>query len=80
MRMARAGVLFLLAQQRDDGGFTDARYAYWPNSEITPNVWVAITSIAMTALLEHRAAHADLQPASTRRCPRRSVHRRSESV
>ena len=59
--MARAGVLFLLAQQRDDGGFTDARYAYWPNSEITPNVWVAITSIAMTALLEHRAAHADLQ-------------------
>ncbi|HZN40510.1 MAG TPA: hypothetical protein VFD82_17025, partial [Planctomycetota bacterium] len=59
--MARGGVEFLLAQQRDDGGFTDARYAYWPNSEITPNVWVAITSIAMTALLEHRAAHADLQ-------------------
>jgi hypothetical protein len=59
--MARAGVEFLLKQQRDDGGFTDARYAYWPNSEITPNVWVAITSIAMTALLEHRAALPDLQ-------------------
>lgn len=59
--MARAGVEFLLAAQRDDGGFTDARYAYWPNSEITPNVWVAITSIALTALWEHRAAHPDLQ-------------------
>lgn len=58
--MARAGVEFLLAQQRDDGGFTDSRYAYWPNSEITPNVWVAITAIALTALLEHRAACPDL--------------------
>jgi hypothetical protein len=55
------GVEFLLAQQRDDGGFTDARYAYWPSSEITPNVWVAITSLAMTALWEHRAARPDLQ-------------------
>ncbi|MBM4063475.1 MAG: hypothetical protein FJ265_20610, partial [Planctomycetes bacterium] len=60
--MARTAVEFLLAQQRDDGGFTDARYAYWPSSEITPNVWVAITSIALTALWEHRAAHPDLQP------------------
>lgn len=59
--MARGGVEFLLAQQRDDGGFTDARYAYWPNSEITPNVWVAITAIALTALWEHRAGHPDLQ-------------------
>ena len=58
--MARGAVEFLLAQQRDDGGFTDARYAYWPTSEITPNVWVAITAIALTALLEERAAHPDL--------------------
>ena len=58
----RSGVEFLLSQQRDDGGFTDARYAYWPDSEITPNVWVAITAIACTALLEHRAACPDLQP------------------
>ncbi len=49
-----AGVEFLLAQQRNDGGFKDSRYAYWPNSEITPNVWVAITAIACTALLEYR--------------------------
>ncbi|MBL8728291.1 MAG: hypothetical protein JNM25_07675 [Planctomycetes bacterium] len=52
--IARAGVEFLLAHQRDDGGFTDSRYAYWPDSEITPNVWVAITAIACTALLEYR--------------------------
>ena len=58
--IARSGVEFLLAQQRDDGGFADSRYAYWPNSEITPNVWVAITAIACTALLEHRASHPDL--------------------
>ncbi len=58
--MARNAVEFLLAQQRDDGGFSDARYAYWPSSEITPNVWVAITAIACTALWEHRAAHPDL--------------------
>jgi hypothetical protein len=59
--MARGGVEFLLAQQRNDGGFRDARYAYWPSSRITPNVWVAITAIACTALWEHRAAHPDLQ-------------------
>lgn len=59
--IARAGTEFLLQQQRDDGGFSDSRYAYWPDSKITPNVWVAITAIAMTALWEHRAAHPDLQ-------------------
>jgi flagellin-like hook-associated protein FlgL len=60
--IVRSGLEFLLGQQRDDGGFTDARYAYWPDSEITPNVWVAITAIACTALLEHRTACPDLQP------------------
>lgn len=58
--IVRTGVEFLLQQQRDNGGFTDSRYAYWPDSEITPNVWVAITAIALTALWEHRAAHPDL--------------------
>jgi hypothetical protein len=53
-QIVEAGLEFLLAQQRKDGGFTDSRYAYWPDSEITPNVWVAITAIACTALLEHR--------------------------
>ncbi|MSR38391.1 MAG: hypothetical protein EXS02_06090 [Planctomycetes bacterium] len=58
--MARQALEFLLAQQHDDGGFTDARYAYWPSSEITPNVWVAITAIAMTALWEYRSVFPDL--------------------
>jgi len=60
--LARHAVEFLLAQQRDDGGFTDARYAYWPSTEITPNVWVAITAIALTALWEYREVFPDLQP------------------
>lgn len=64
--LARGGVAFLLAQQRDDGGFTDSRYAYWPDSEITPNVWVAITALACTALWEQRAAHPDLHAAIDR--------------
>lgn len=54
--MIADGVRYLLAQQRDDGGFSDARYAYWPSSEITPNVWVAITALCCTALWEHRDA------------------------
>ncbi|HLQ37047.1 MAG TPA: hypothetical protein VK348_04560, partial [Planctomycetota bacterium] len=60
--MARQALLFLLAQQHDDGGFTDARYAYWPDTQITPNVWVAITAIACTALLEYRYVFLDLTP------------------
>lgn len=44
----------LLTLQRDHGGFTDSRYAYWPDPEITPNTWVAITALCATALLEHR--------------------------
>jgi hypothetical protein len=60
--MIENGVRFLLRQQRDDGGFTDARYAYWPSSEITPNVWVAITALCCTALWEHRTAVPELTP------------------
>lgn len=59
--MAEQAVRFLLAQQRDDGGFTDSRYAYWPNSEITPNVWTAITAIACTALADYRGVFPELR-------------------
>jgi len=48
-------VRFLLDSQRENGGFTDSRYAYWQDSTITPNTWIAITALAATALLEHRA-------------------------
>lgn len=60
-------VRFLLAQQRDDGGFTDARYAYWPSAEITPNVWIAITALSCAALLEHRAVEPAAVDAALRR-------------
>lgn len=59
--MAEEALRFLLAQQRDDGGFTDSRYAYWPNPQITPNVWVAITAIACTALEDYRTMFPALQ-------------------
>ena len=52
--IAKAALEHLLKQQRDSGGFCDSRYAYWPNPEITPNVWVAVTAIAASALLEWR--------------------------
>lgn len=52
--MAIRAMEHLLSLQRDDGGFKDSRYAYWPSPKITPNAWIAITALAATALLEHR--------------------------
>ena len=52
--LAREGVRFLLHLQRENGGWTDSRYAYWPSPQLTPNAWVAATSVACTALLEWR--------------------------
>ncbi len=65
--LAAQALHYLLGQQRDDGGFTDARYAYWPSSEITPNVWIAITALCCTALLEHRAVAPDRVDAALRK-------------
>ncbi len=58
--VARATVVrdafdFLLAQQHPSGAWTDARYAYWPSPKIIPNVRVAITALAATAVLEWRS-------------------------
>jgi hypothetical protein len=55
---AREGLRFLLRAQHADGAWRDARYAYWPNPHILPNVWTAITALAARALWEHR----DLDP------------------
>ncbi len=52
--LSRRAVEFLLQSQRENGGFTDSRYAYWPNTTITPNAWIAITALAATALQEFR--------------------------
>lgn len=56
--ITQAAFRFLLAQQRPDGSFSDARYAYWPAPKILPNVRMAITALASTALYLHR----DLDP------------------
>jgi hypothetical protein len=55
----RAGVEWLLRAQHGDGAWRDARYAYWPDPGILPNVWMAVTALAALALLEHR----DVSPA-----------------
>jgi hypothetical protein len=53
--MRRAAVARLLGMQREHGGFTDSRYAYWPSPDITPNAHLAITALAAAALFTHRA-------------------------
>jgi tetratricopeptide (TPR) repeat protein len=56
--IARRAVEWLLTNQRSDGSWSDARYAFWPNPSILPNVRIAATSLALTALLEWRDAAA----------------------
>ena len=57
---ARSGrSTFLLQHQSDNGGFLDARYAYWPDPRIIPNTWMAITAIALTGLADWREVDPD---------------------
>lgn len=56
--LARRAIRFLLRNQRENGGWTDSRYAYWPSHELTPNAWVAATAVATAGLLAWR----DLDP------------------
>jgi len=51
---ARAALDFLLRAQWEDGSWRDARYAYWPDPKILPNVWGAVTALSALALLEWR--------------------------
>jgi tetratricopeptide (TPR) repeat protein len=57
--IARRAVAWLLKAQSSNGGWTDARYAFWPSPEIQPNVHMAVTGLACTALLQWR----ELDPA-----------------
>lgn len=59
MDAVKASFEYLLRMQRENGGWTDSRYAYWPTPDITPNVWVATTALACTALLEWRSLNPE---------------------
>ena len=65
--LARAAVRTLLRLQRDHGGWTDGRYAYWNSPELTPNVWVAATATSCAALLEWRDIDPDAIDEAVRR-------------
>lgn len=56
--IATRGLDHLLQLQRESGGWTDSRYAYWPTPDLTPNAWMAATALSLTALQEWR----DLAP------------------
>ena len=49
-----SAVEFLLRMQRENGSWSDSRYAYWGTKSLTPNVWMASTALACAALLEWR--------------------------
>jgi hypothetical protein len=52
--IAKNSLEYLLRMQRENGGWTDSRYAYWPTPDITPNVWIAATALSCCALLDWR--------------------------
>lgn len=65
--LVRRAVGFLLRSQRTNGGWEDARYTYWPDPSILPNVRVAVTALASAALLEWRASDPDRIDAALKR-------------
>jgi hypothetical protein len=58
---------WLLRHQCENGGFDDARYAYCDTPRILPNVWVAITAIALAGLNEWREVAPAAIDAATQR-------------
>ena len=55
---ARRAADYLLRAQRENGAWNDARYSYWPDTKIQPNVFLSVTTLAAMALREWR----DLDP------------------
>lgn len=53
---ARRAVEFLLLAQRENGSWSDTRYAYWDGPHILPNVRMAVSALAAAALLDWREA------------------------
>jgi hypothetical protein len=52
--VVKNAVAFLLRRQGGHGGFEDSRYAYCDSPRILPNVWVAVTAIALAGLNDWR--------------------------
>jgi tetratricopeptide (TPR) repeat protein len=52
---SRRAAEFLLRRQRSDGSWSDSRYTFGQGPVILSNVWVAITSLCCSALLEWRS-------------------------
>jgi hypothetical protein len=52
--VVKRGVAWILRHQGENGGFEDSRYAYCDSPRILPNVWVAITAIALAGLHDWR--------------------------
>lgn len=65
--VVRRAVRFLLTAQTSSGGWTDARYACCPSPRILPNVWVAVSAAAMSALRDRRAVDPAAVDAALRR-------------
>lgn len=65
--LARAGLEFLLRMQRTNGSWSDSRYAYWGTIDLTPNVWMAATSLACAALLEWKELDPERVEAALKR-------------
>jgi len=63
----RRAVEFLLRAQGEDGMWRDARYAYWPDAKILPNVWMAVTALSALALSEWRPVDPDRIDAALKR-------------
>jgi hypothetical protein len=52
--VVKRAVAFLLRRQGENGGFEDSRYAWCDSPRILPNVWVAISAIALAGLHDWR--------------------------
>jgi len=55
-QVAARAIRWMLLHQRANGSFDDTRYAFWDSPKILPNVRVAVTALAATALLQWRDA------------------------
>lgn len=59
LERARLASRWLLDHQAKNGSWNDARYAYWDTPKIIPNVWMAVTALSASALLDWQMLDSD---------------------